>query len=234
MKTSFNRSYPHQACFIMKRLRKIILIFGIAILSFSMQSCIEIVEEVAVNEDKSGSFSLSVGLNGANSLFGLIGSFVELPELDGIEREIEIIVNKLKAQEGISNVRFSKIKSGGNYALSFDFMDSKSLNKALYAVNNEEKKFFQPSFYKITGSKYQRKNITNWAKMLLEKEKDNLPDEAIFELMEYEAIVHIPSPATRVKADDAKLSSDKKTVSTRNFISDILDERIDTGMKVKF
>jgi hypothetical protein len=199
-----------------------------------MQSCIEIVEEVTINNDKSGNFSLAVGLTGANSLFGLIGAFVELPEFGDIEREVEIVVNKLKAQEGISNVRFSKIKSGGNYALSFDFKDSKSLNKALYAVNDEEKKFFQPSFYKITGSKYQRKNITNWAKMLIEREKENLPDEAIFELIEYEAIVHIPRPAIRVKADDASVSKDKKTVSNRNFISDILDESIDTGMKVKF
>jgi len=37
-----------------------------------------------------------------------------------------------------------------------------------------------------------------------------------------------------IQADDVKISKDKQTVSTRNYISDILDKRIDTGIKVKF
>lgn len=212
------------------------ILFGIAIftITFSMQSCVEIIEEITVNEDKSGSMSLSAGVSGANVIFGLMGQFTDISFLDDIEREVEVVVNKLKAQEGISNVHFAKIKSGGNYALSFDFSNSKALNKALYAINDEEKKFFQPSFYKITKNKYQRKNITNWGNMLLEKEKDNLPDESIFDMIEYEVVVNVPRPSTSVKADDVKISKDKKTVSTRNFISDILDKRIDTGIKVKF
>ncbi len=218
----------------MKTFKKILFAFTLLTMVISMQSCIEIVEEITVNEDQSGTMSLSTGVNGANALFGLVGSFTEITFLDDIEREVAIVVSKLKAQEGISNVQFSKNKSKGNYALSFDFANSKALNNALYAVSDQKKKFFQPSFYKITNNKYRRRNITNWANMLLEKEKENLPDEAIFDLIEYKAVVNIPRPATRVKADDAKISGDKKTVSTRNFISDILDKHINTGIKVKF
>jgi hypothetical protein len=218
----------------MNTVKKILFALAIVAMSISMQSCVEIIEEITVKEDRSGTMSLSAGLSGVNSLLGLIGSFANIAPLDDIEGEVEIIISKLKAQEGISNVRFSKIKSRGNYALSFDFKDSKSLNNALYAVSDQQKKFFQPSFYKIKKNKYQRRNMTNWANMLLEKEKENLPDEAIFELVEYKAIVNVPRPATHVKADDAIVSKNKKTISTKNFVSDILDNRIDTGMKVKF
>ena len=218
----------------MKIVKKIVFSLTIVLMVFSMQSCVEIVEEITVNEDQSGSMSLSAGLSGTNSLLGLLGSFADIAPLGDLEREVEIFVGKLKAQEGITNVRFSKIKSGGKYALSLYFKDSKSLNNALYAVSDQEKKFFQPSFYKIKKNKYQRKNITNWANMLIEKEKENMPDEAIFDLMEYRAIVNVPRPATRVKADDVKISKNRKTISTKNFVSDILDNRIDTGMKVKW
>jgi hypothetical protein len=234
MKIAFTRSYPQNITEVMSTVKKVLSAIALVVLLFSMQSCVEIVEEIVVNDNGSGTMSLSAGLSGTNSLMGLISSFANIAPLADIEGEVEFFVSKLKAQEGISNVRFSKIKSGGNYALSFDFKDSKSLNKALYAVSNQEKKFYQPSFYKISKNKYQRKNITNWANMLLEKEKDNLPDEAIFELMTYKAVVNVPRPATRVKADDAKVSKNQKTISTKNFISDILDDRIDTGMKVKF
>jgi hypothetical protein len=218
----------------MKIVKKVLFAFAILTMVISMQSCIEIVEEITINEDQSGSLSFSAGVKGSDALFGLMGSFPEITFLDDIEREVDIVVGKLNAQDGISNVRFSKPKSGGNYALSFDFTDSKALNKALYAVNDQEKKFFQPSFYKITKNKYRRKNITNWGNMLLEKEKDNLPDEAILDMVEYKAVVNVPRPAFMVKADDVYISKDKKTISISNFITDILDKRIDTGIKVKF
>ena len=199
-----------------------------------MQSCLEIVEEITVNEDQSGNMFLSAGVNNANSIFGLIGSFTDITFLDDLEREAGIIVSKLKAQDGISNVQFSKIGMGGKYSLSFDFDNSKSLNNALYTVNNQKKTFFQPSFYKIKKNKYRRKNITNWANMLLEKEKENIPDEVIFDLIEYKTVIHLPGSVKSVKAVDVFVSQDEKTVSTSNYISDILNKRIDTGIKIRY
>ena len=168
----------------MKAMKKFLIPLIISVLAFSMQSCLEIVEEITINEDQSGSMLLSAGVTNANSIFGLIGSFTDITFMDDLEREADIIVSKLKAREGISNVQFSKIGKAGKYSLSFDFDNSKSLNNALYAVNNQKKTLFQPSFYKIKKNKYRRKNITNWANMLLEKEKENLPDEVIFDLIE--------------------------------------------------
>ena len=218
----------------MKTIKKFLIPLIISVLAFSMQSCLEIVEEITINEDQSGSMSLSVGVNNANSIFGLIGSFTDITFMDDLEMEAEIIVGKLKAQEGISNVKFSKIGNAGKYSLSFGFNNSKSLNNALYAVNNQKMTIFQPSFYKIKKNKYRRKNITNWANMILEKEKENLPDEVIFDLIEYKAVIHLPRQAKLVKAADVVVSQDKKTVGTSNYISDILNKRIDTGMKIRY
>jgi len=218
----------------MQTIKRFLIPLVILALSISMQSCIEIVEEITVNEDQSGSMSISAGLANANTIFGLMGSFADISIMDDLEMEVEVIMSKLKAQEGISNVHFSKLDKGGKYALSFDFENSKVLNNALYAVNDQKKTFFQPSFYKIRKNKYHRKNITNWANMLLEKEKENLPDESIFDLIQYKAVVNLPREVQSVKATDVEVSKDKKTVSTNNFISDILNKRINTAIKVKY
>ncbi len=218
----------------MKTLKRFLFAGVLMIMAFSMQSCLEIVEEITVNEDQSGNMFLSAGVNNANSIFGLIGSFTDITFLDDLEREAGIIVSKLKAQDGISNVQFSKIGMGGKYSLSFDFDNSKSLNNALYTVNNQKKTLFQPSFYKIKKNKYRRKNITNWANMLLEKEKENIPDEVIFDLIEYKTVIHLPGSVKSVKAADVFVSQDEKTVSTSNYISDILNKRIDTGIKIRY
>jgi len=218
----------------MKQIKRFLFPLFILAMTISMQSCIEIVEEITVNEDQSGSMSLSAGVNNTNSIFGLVGSFTDISFMGDLEREVEIVMNKLKAQEGISNVHFSKLETGGKYALSFDFKNCKALNKALYAVNDEEKTFFQPSFYKIKKNKYRRKNITNWANMLLEKEKDNLPDESLFDLIEYTAVVNLPRQVKSVKASDVVMSKDEKTVSTSNYISDILNKKINTSIKVRY
>ena len=235
MKTVFIRCNPLiENSGLMIKLKRILLLLTLVVVGFSMQSCIEIVEEITVNEDKSGSMSLSAGLSGNSSIFGLFGAFTDITFLDDLQIEADIIVSKLKTQEGISNVHFSKLEKGGKYSLSFNFKNSKALNNALYAVNDQEKKFFNPSFYKIRKNKYRRKNITNWADMLLEKEKENIPDEVIFDLIEYKAVVHLPRQVKSVKAADVVVSKDKKTVSTGNYISDILSKGIDTGMRIRY
>jgi hypothetical protein len=70
--------------------------------------------------------------------------------------------------------------------------------------------------------------------MLLENEKENIPDEVIFDLIEYKAVVHLPRPVKLVKAADAVVSEDEKTVSTSNYISDILNNKINTRVKVRY
>jgi hypothetical protein len=217
----------------MLKIRKFFFFAGLMLMLFSLQGCFEIAEEITINEDTSGTLTLTAGVSEDNGIFGLLGSFTDISFLDDIENDVRYVVNNLKSQPGVSNVRFTK-PGEGRYRLSFDFRDGESLNDALYAAAGQEKKFCSPSFYKIGSSKFRRKNITNWATMFLKREKENLPDESLFDLIEYKTVVSLPRPVRSVRAAGAVVSDDEKSVSTSNFVSDILNKRINTKVVIRY
>ena len=212
------------------RLSQTILLFSVVILLF-LQSCVEIVEEVTVNNDRSGRVVLSLNIGKENGLFGLISQFADLSFMDEIEDEVGKTISVLKQQKGISNVVFEK---GRKMKLSFDFDNHKNLNKALYAVSGNEKTIFNPAIYKVKNHSFIKKNITTWAKLMMEANKDEMPDEIVFDMIEITTIVHLPEPVKSTSGVGVKVSKDQRSVTTSNYISEILEENISTKMKVRF
>jgi len=217
----------------MKKTKRFLFPALLVLMGFLLQSCFEITEEVTIRQDRSGTLVLSAGVNKSNSVFGLIESLTDIAFLDDIDNDVNMVTDIIKKQEGISNVTYTK-PFPGRYQLSFDFADGKALNNALYAAAGQEKKFFEPAFYKIGKTRYRRRNITNWAALFLEREKENLPDETLFDLIEYNAAVHLPREIKSVGGEDVIVSKDNKTVTTSNFVSDILNKRINTKIVVRY
>lgn len=201
-----------------------------------LQSCIEIVEEVTINQDQSGKISLSVNAGGNNNPFmALINQFADMSFLDEISRNAMRVNDILKNQAGISNVRYSESRRKGQLELGFDFEDEKSLNNALYAVGGYQKSFFQPKLYKIKMNKFVRKNTTGWIIRLIEQEKENIPDEAIFDLIEVKSVYHFPNDARCIRAPKNVVSSDNDhTFTSSNFLSDLIDKKTNTRIKIKY
>lgn len=211
--------------------------FGIIILSLSLfilQSCIELTEEIIVNNDRSGTLSFSLGINTSSSIMGLVGQFTDNSYMDDIDDEVQNVVSQLKQQPGISNVKFNKENSVKLLNLSFDFSDDKSLNKALYALAGEKKTFYKPAIYKVRTHKFVRKNLTEWAKDLMEQEQENIPDDLVFSFIKVKTKVQLPEPARSVSVINAVMSKDKKTVTLTNGLSDILEQNQSTGFRIRF
>gem|GEM_PF-559663 len=201
-----------------------------------LQSCIEIVEEVTIHQDQSGNIALSVNTGGNNNPFmALINQFADMSFMDDITTNAMRVNDILKNQEGISNVRYTESRRKGQLELAFDFEDEKSLNNALYAVGGYEKSFFQPKLYKIKKNKFVRKNTTGWIIKLIEQEKENIPDEAIFDLIEVKSVYHFPHDARCIRAPKNVVSSDDNhTYTSSNYLSDLIDKKTNTRIKIKY
>ena len=202
---------------------------------FLLQGCIEITEEVRVNDDGSGSMSLSLSTGDDNPLLALIGQYADVKVTDELKQNARQMTGVLRYQEGISNVRLNENRWKGSISLSFDFEDDRVLNDALYAAAGAEKTFFQPSIYKIRDHKFVRKNTTRWLVKLLEEEQESIPDEVLFDLVEVTSVYHIPHPARKVKSSPGlKAAPDRQTFSTTHFLSDMVNDGINTKIKIKY
>jgi hypothetical protein len=212
------------------------LVLIILVSSFFMQGCIEIVEDIHINQNLSGTLSLSVNADGGSNIFmALLGQYADLSLMDEIRSNAVMAKDRLRNQKGISNVSFSGSPRKGSLQLSFDFEDDKALNEALYAIADYEKPFWQGKIYKINQHKFVRKNTTPWIKLLLEQEKENIPDDVLFDLIELKTLVHIPAKAKKInKRCNAIATDGDRTFATSNILSDVLDEKRNTRIKIRY
>lgn len=209
-----------------------ILVLSIIILT--LQSCIELTEEVIVNKDRSGTLGFSLRINSSGSIMGLINQFADNSYMDDINDEVQTVIKQLKQQPGISNVNFTRENSDKLMKFSFDFSDDKSLNNALYALAGEKKTFYKPAIYKVRTHRFVRKNLTEWAKELINEEQENIPDNLVFSFIDVKTKVQLPEPARSVSVKNAVMSKDKKTVTLTNELSNILDQNQSTGFRIRY
>lgn len=118
--------------------------FAIALL-FSFTSCIEIIDDLTINEDGSGTFKYTVNissskvkLNSYLALDSLDGK--KVPSLDEIKGYVNDVVASLENQEGISNLTIESNYTDFIFKLKLDFNSVQDLQTAIKAVAQENSK----------------------------------------------------------------------------------------------
>lgn len=161
-------------------MHKALKIISLLLISLSFSSCIEIVEEIKINQDLSGNYHLYLEHKDLDFLFNSMAQDFDL-------RELETILKKLKQQDGISNFSADIRPNKGKVSIQFDFSDSKSLTKAFYASIGAEKRFYNKSFLKVKQAKIKRPNLTPYfAKYAKTKGWiDKISNEKIYEYIKY-------------------------------------------------
>jgi hypothetical protein len=117
--------------------------FYVTLLLFSLGSCIEIIDDISIKSDGSGTFKYTVNLSASKIR---INSVLALDSLDGkkvpsiaeIQEKIEFYKGKIEKKEGISNV---KVETNYNdFILKFqcDFTNVQALQKAVREIVIEE------------------------------------------------------------------------------------------------
>jgi hypothetical protein len=159
---------------------KLFKILALLLLSFSLTSCVELVEEIKINEDLSGEYRLYLKHNGLDLLFNSLAKNIDTKGLDdGLEN--------LKQQEGISKLRTDINPKKGRFFIQFHFSDSKSLSHAFYGALGVKKQFYHKNFLKINPSKIRRPNLTPYLVKYAESQGllDELPSENILDYLSY-------------------------------------------------
>ena len=212
----------------MRRLFPILLI-----LSLFLTSCIEIVEEITINKNKSGSLSIRVESDNAGTIMNIVNNFMGNSYEGQIKAELNRIAKKLQGEKGIQNVKVDFNERDVQYGISCDFSNSNDLNLALYKAFGYKKSIFSPGYLKVHKHKLKKLNIAPFVKMYLDKEDITIPDTYITDLINYECIYHLPNKIKGTSNKNAVINSTTQTVSIEFPIKEVLNNKVNTGIKIR-
>jgi hypothetical protein len=201
---------------------------------FLLCGCIDIVEEITINPDKSGKVTFSMDMGTLGSFAMNMGeSYMGGTLLEQIKNLPVTAAGLLKNVDGLSNIT-SVTNKNGLYSVSFDFKDQKDLNNALYKLFETKKPFFAPNYLKIKKHKIVKKNYAPILRLFLKKYKDQIKDNSILKLVNYKTIFNLPSEVKKFSSKNSTLSTDKKTLEFKCTIDDLLNTNVNIGNKIKY
>ena len=216
--------------------KKYLLLFSLIMTSLFLSSCIDLVEEISINDDLSGHYEIrleTAGLGGFGQLLRK-GNDFDFAEAD--IKKLDRTLNKLKKQEGISHVYKIVNPKDLKFYISFDFANEKALNNAIYSLANIKSNIFIKKFLKVKSNKIVRPNLNPYIQKII-KDKDlmaKLPSEDLLSYVNYICIINAPKEIKKVSSNTSVLQSNGHTaIATVNFKSLILNKQnIRTKIKI--
>ncbi len=124
---------------------KSLQIFLFSFLLLSLSSCVEIIDDLILNSDGSGTFKYNVNLSSSkvkiNSILALDSlDGKKVPDLDEIKTSVNRVLDKFKEQSGISNVEMDANYNDYVFKFSCDFESVELLQEAIKEVVKSETK----------------------------------------------------------------------------------------------
>lgn len=206
------------------------------LITLTLTSCIEIRQEITINEDQSGKITLVLDMGSlTGSLLNAASKFINMDFLKQIQALPNKAVAKITGIEGITNLK--AIDGNGMYGVSYEFKDSKTLNKTFYKLFNQKKTFFKPSLLKIKKHQVKLINITPYLNLYYKLNKKDITNEELFKYINYKIVLNLPQPYKKISKNKENLtysSDDKKKLIFSFPVNDMLEKSLDTDIKIKY
>jgi hypothetical protein len=213
-------------------LKKTVLL--VSILSVFLTGCVEIVEEIFINKDRSGTIIYRVETNGAGILLNNISGFLDQSIEDQLEAEAFKFIKQLEDQPGISNLEYKLSIRSEEYYVKCDFENYKVFNEALYKVSGNKKSWFSPPYFRIKRNQFKKINFSPWIKRYAEKENIELPSPVFANMISFSSTIHTPEQIIKIKPSTVELKEDKTTTKQNFLFVDILENNVNTGIRIRY
>lgn len=212
-------------------MRKLFITLSLLVATLTFTSCIDLIEEVSINKDLSGSYEMRIETSGFGGMMSQMGGAPDIPQL----REMKAKINQLRGQTGISNVRDQIDLKQLKFNISFDFENDDALNTAMYELAGIEPNIFVKKFLKVKKNKVIRPNLSPYLDRLLKEQNfsEELPSEDMLNYVNYKFVVNTPKAIKRVSGDRAVIQSNQTTSISSYSFKDLLVNRENVYLKVR-
>lgn len=199
-----------------------------------LTGCIEIVEDITIHPDRSGTVSYSIEVTKAGALLSGLASLVDASWEGQIRMEADNFIRRLQAQPGISNIHYDLPGRNGTYSLTFDFEKESDFNEAIYEVSGNKKTIFSPGYLKIGNSRIKKFNFSPWLRRYIENQDLEMPSPLITDNIYFRSVIHTPEDIKRVNSEtQGAFKSSRETVQ-KFLMTDILNGEVNTGIRIRY
>ncbi len=225
---------------------KKLLYFLSVVLTISLASCLDILEEIRLKKDGSGAYTMRID---ATEFMTQMESFAAMDTtgemmpkmkhtLDSSFGEVSKLYVGIK---GISNIKLDT-STAGVYVTTFDFENVAALNAAM-EKSEESKKGEAKSTkvrYNFEKGKFTRSNTfgeLDLASLLGDSGEDQSQKEMVngmLEQMKMTIRYYLPEKVKDVDNKKAVISEDKMSVSLETNFKELSEKKVGLGLEVKF
>ena len=206
-----------------------ILVFTLILVTFIFNSCFEIIEEINLNPDGSGTFCYTINLSQSKMQ---INSMLLLDSVNGRKvpkrENISEVINKaefeLKKDSLLSEIIVKRNWDDYIFSISGKFENIEALNHAINQITN----LYQNPENMISDKKvhysYSNKVFTRLYDYDLKKDYETLPekDKLVFENAEYTTIYRFSSSIGVFSNPSARVSKSGKAILLKVGIKDLV------------
>ena len=202
---------------------KLVFASLLIILCSTLTSCIEIVDDITVNNNGSGTFKYTVNLSSSKVK---INSILSLDSLDGkkvpsiadISSKLSKLETQLAEQEGISNLNFTSDYTNFIFKIKCDFSSLKNLQAAVKEIALNENKGKAIPELDIEWLIFENNSlIRSIPQITIAKASQiNKADTDLMKEGVYTSITRFENEVTESENKSAKISKNKKAVMVRS------------------
>jgi hypothetical protein len=214
----------------------------IACFSLSLSSCLDILEEITIKKDGSGTYVNKMDASKASEMIAAMSALDSTGEMGAqmkftLDALFDAQWRNYKTVAGISNIKIDTSQSFV-YQVSMNFANINALNTAM-AVGKEEVEGMK-NLFTFENGLFERKNhvaALDLEKIAGENEIDESTKEMTRNLMKemtYSIVYNLPSAVKTMSNANATLTDDKKTVRFKCSFLDLMDKKISLGNKIVF
>lgn len=202
-----------------------ILIFLVIIGTLS--SCFEVVEDITINQDNSGTFKITANFSKSAStlktIMALDSAFgISIPQQKTIEENLIKAKNKLESMAGVSNVTYHSDYDSYLFDISYSFNNQKILNKSFLEVAKlfDKNSTLPYTPFEFDNNYFTRNHQTDLTTYQTERAKTKFSD--ILEKANYITVYRLNKEVQSVSNTTSIIAKNKTTVVNRIKIGELL------------
>ena len=207
--------------------------------SLFVTSCLEVIEEITIKKDGSGTYSSTVDASQMAEQMAMLGSMDTTGEMMpkmkfSMDSTFLSSFAQVSKVEGIKNFKVDTSKAYV-YTYTVDFKDVATLNK-IVAVGKSNSKVDASNLYSFSKGKISRRNemANNSNSMMGDMGEQEEMAKTMLKDMKYTVIYHVPNKIKGNKNKMSVLSDDKKTLTLQCSMLDIVEGKAKLEDEVKF